>query len=60
MIKIAFYGASVTQQRNGFVDYFAKLSKIRVMKFGFGGMHLSDARICFVDKVVEARPDISN
>ena len=58
MTKIAFYGASVTQQRNGFVDHFAKLSKAKVLKFGFGGMHLSDAGICFVDKVVAVRPDI--
>lgn len=58
MTKIAFYGASVTQQRNGFVDHFVKLSKAKVLKFGFGGMHLSDAGICFVDKVVAVRPDI--
>lgn len=58
MTKIAFYGASVTQQRNGFVDHFAKLFKAKVLKFGFGGMHLSDAGICFVDKVVAARPEI--
>lgn len=58
MAKIAFYGASVTQQRNGYVDYFAKLSKAKVLKFGFGGMHLSDAGICFVDKVIAERPDI--
>lgn len=58
MTKIAFYGASVTQQRNGFVDHFAKLFKAKVLKFGFGGMHLSDAGICFVDKVVAMHPDI--
>lgn len=58
MAKIAFYGASVTQQRNGFVNHFAKLSKAKVLKFGFGGMHLSDAGICFVDKVVETHPNI--
>ena len=58
MTKIAFYGASVTQQRNGFVDHFAKLFKAKVLKFGFGGMHLSDAGICFIDKVVVARPEI--
>ena len=45
MKKIAFYGASVTQQRNGYVKYFAKLSKAKVLKFGFGGMHLNDAGI---------------
>lgn len=58
MTKIVFYGASVTQQRNGYVDHFAKLSKAQVMKLGFGGMHLNDAGICFVDKAVQTRPDI--
>lgn len=58
MTKIAFYGASVTQQRKGYADCFAKLSKAKVQKFGFGGMHLSDAGICFVDKVVKVCPDI--
>ena len=58
MAKIAFYGASVTQQRNGFVECFAKISSLKVLKFGFGGMHLSDAGICFIDKVVKSKPEI--
>ena len=58
MQKIVFYGASVTQQRNGFVECFAKISSSKVWKFGFGGMHLSDAGICFVDKVVKSKPEI--
>ncbi|MBO7127848.1 SGNH/GDSL hydrolase family protein [bacterium] len=56
--KIVFYGASVTQQRNGYADCFAKLSKANVLKLGFGGMHLNDAGICLVDKAVQTRPDI--
>jgi len=56
--KIAFYGASVTQQRNGFVDYFSKMMSAKVYKFGFGGNHLKDAGICFIDKVVKVHPDI--
>lgn len=58
MTKIVFYGASVTQQRNGYVNHFAKLSKAEVLKLGFGGMHLNDAGICFVDKAVQTSPDI--
>ena len=58
MTKIAFYGASVTQQRNGYVECFSKLSKDKVLKFGFGGMQLSDAGICLIDKFIEIRPDI--
>lgn len=56
--KIAFYGASVTQQRNGFADYFSKMTSAKVYKFGFGGNHLKDAGICFIDKVVKVHPDI--
>ena len=58
MTKIAFYGASVTQQRNGYVNHFAKLSKAKVVKLGFGGMHLNDAGICLVDKAVQTHSDI--
>ena len=57
-LKIAFYGASVTQQQNGFVEHFSRLTHTKVLKFGFGSMHLCDAGICFVDKVVKSRPDI--
>ena len=48
----------MTQQRNGFVKHFSKLAHKKVFKFGFGGMHLPDAGICFVDKVAELKPDI--
>ena len=57
-LKIAFYGASVTQQGNGFVDYFSRIANIKVLKFGFGGMFLRDAGVCFVDKVIKSKPDI--
>lgn len=58
ILKIAFYGASVTQQRHGFVEHFSKMVHKKVLKFGFGGMHLPDAGICFVDKVADLKPDI--
>lgn len=58
-MKIVFFGASVTQQKHGYVDEFAKLNcKIKVIKRGYGGMHLSNAGICFIDEILKLKPDI--
>lgn len=58
-MKIVFFGASVTQQKNGYVDCFKRLYKnATVIKRGYGGMHLSDAGICFLDNVVKLKPEI--
>ncbi|GAA4501539.1 hypothetical protein [Pseudaeromonas paramecii] len=54
---IAFFGASVTEQKNGYVDHFSlAVDNIEVKKYGYGGMHLCDAGICFIDEVVKAKP----
>lgn len=58
-MRIVFFGASVTQQKNGYVDCFKRLYKnATVIKRGYGGMHLSDAGICFLDNVVKLKPEI--
>ena len=57
-VRIAFFGASVTQQKGGYVDCYKKESGQKVLKFGFGGMHLKDAGIIYIDKVVSSKPDI--
>lgn len=57
--RIVFFGASVTQQKHGYVDEFAKLNhKAKVIKRGYGGMHLNDAGICFIDDILKLKPDI--
>lgn len=61
--KLAFFGASVTKQTESYAD---KLIKILINhgfncvyeKFGYGSMHLSDAGVCFVDSIIEYKPDI--
>ena len=55
---IAFFGASVTAQSNGYVECFARLNpEVAVRKHGFGGMHLCDAGMCFLDQVLENKPN---
>jgi hypothetical protein len=53
-----FYGASVTQQKLGYVKFFSLFladvrPSIRVIQRGFGSMHLKEAVLLF-DKVVAA------
>ena len=56
--KIAFYGASLVQQRNGYWKYFGeRYPKFQVRPFGFGARHLNDAGVCYIDDVLEFEPD---
>ena len=56
---VSFFGASVTQQKNGYVDIFTKLCDniINVKKYGYGSMHISDAGICFINNVINDKPN---
>ena len=56
--RIAFFGASVTQQRNGYWKYFADNHKnFDVASFGYGSRHLNDAGVCYIDTVLDFEPD---
>jgi hypothetical protein len=59
-MKISFFGASVTQQK-GYVDEFKKKmlpnNNINVYKHGYGSMHLNDAGVCCINKVLENNPN---
>jgi hypothetical protein len=56
--RIALFGASVTEQKNGYWRYFADLNQnFYVKNFGYGGTHLRDAGICYIDRVLEFRPE---
>ena len=55
---IAVFGASVTAQKNGYARELGKLFGEPLKVFGYGSMHISDAGICFVDKVIEKSPTI--
>ena len=55
---IAFYGASVTQQKSGYAVKLRSKLKEDVKIFGFGGMHLNNAGICYVDKIIATQPEL--
>ena len=53
---IAVFGASVTQQKNGFATKLNEHFNIPIKIFGYGGMHLNNAAICFIDEVMNEKP----
>ena len=53
---ITIFGASVTQQKNGYAVKLKSKFNEEVRIFGYGGMHLNNAGICFIDKVLEKDP----
>ena len=56
--KIAFFGASITQQQNGYWYRFGlKNPKLNIKQFGYGSMHLNDAGISYIDSVLEFNPE---
>jgi hypothetical protein len=56
--KISFFGASVTQQKDGYWKYFSDLNPFfTINNFGYGSRHLNDAGICYIDTVLETNPD---
>ena len=58
-MKIAFFGASVTQQKTGYVVEFSNLNKnYEIFQKGYGGMHISDAGVVFLNEVVKLNPNI--
>ena len=56
--RIAAFGASVTEQEKGYADQLAKKLGVKIKKFGYGGMHLPDAGVCFIDKVLPYKPNL--
>ncbi len=53
---IAVFGASVTQQKNGFARKMRQRIEDNVKVYGYGGMHLNNAGICFIDNVLKDKP----
>jgi hypothetical protein len=57
-MNISFFGASITQQKNGYVHYFKALNpEFEVNQYGYGGMYITDAGICFIDDILLTRPE---
>ena len=55
---IAFFGASVTAQKNSYSKKLTKLFNKKEHIFGYGGCHLKNAGIVFIDKVLKIKPTI--
>lgn len=53
---IAIFGASVTQQKNGFATKLDAYCNLPVRIFGYGGMYLNNGAICFIDDVIKEKP----
>ena len=55
--RYAFFGASVTEQKNGYPIHFIKKNKcLHYNIFGYGSRHLNDAGICYIDDVLKSNP----
>jgi len=58
-MKLAFFGASVTKQKEGYANYVkTKRSDIETSIHGFGSMHIYNAGVCFIDEVLKTLPNI--
>jgi len=56
--NVAFFGASITQQQNGYWHHFGlKNPKLNIKSFGYGSMHLNDAGITYIDDVLKFDPE---
>lgn len=56
--NVAFFGASITQQQNGYWYHFGlKNPQFNVKSFGYGSMHLNDAGISYIDEVLNFKPE---
>ena len=55
---ITVFGASVTQQRTGYATQLENKLGDTVTVFGYGGMHLNDAAMCFMDNAIAEKPEI--
>lgn len=56
--NVAFFGASITQQQNGYWYHFGlKNPQYNIKTFGYGSMHLNDAGIAYIDDVLTFNPE---
>jgi len=53
---ITFFGASVTLQKTGYAKVLETMFDEDVKIYGYGGMHIKNAGICFIDEVLAVKP----
>lgn len=58
MVRISCFGASVTQQKTGYVFYLEKLFKSKINKHGFGSEHLCYSGVTRINEVLQNNPEI--
>jgi hypothetical protein len=51
--NICFFGASTVQQKLGYTKYLSQKLNILNNSYGYGGNHINDAGICFIDKILK-------
>lgn len=57
-MKISFFGASITQQKEGYVHEFKlKYPEFEIKQFGYGGQHISNAGIIHINEVLFSKPN---
>jgi len=57
-MRLSFFGASVTAQKEGYWYHFSKMMKTHPIQMGYGSQHLSDAGICKLQEVLDMKPTI--
>lgn len=57
-MKFAFFGASVTAQKEGYWYHLSRKMKTQPYQKGYGGQHLCDAGICRINEVTKLKPDL--
>jgi hypothetical protein len=57
-MNTAFFGASITEQKLGYVSRFKELNpNFAINQFGYGSMYITDAGVCFIDEVLSTNPE---
>ena len=59
-LKIAFFGASITEQKLGYVNEMKKKyhdKNVDIFQYGYGARYITDAGILHIDNVLECKPN---
>lgn len=54
---ISIFGASVTQQKNGYAVHLKRILQEKIEIHGYGGMNLNNAGICYLSEASKNNPD---
>lgn len=57
-MNISCFGASVTAQKNGYVDFLSKKFDTQIKKHGCGGNHIFPCGVAKIVEVLEQNPNV--